>query len=346
MKISKLDKNVEVLIASVGAVQSLYISLYSFFDKKRDLKNFLLAVFFLTITLRIVKSVFWVYFENTPNWFLNLGFAAHSAFGPLLFTYVYYYIFDKKWSSISWLHFIPTLFLTLFIYQLTTDNFWYLGGYKTLLFHQLIYSLLSLGLFVYSLFRKNKFSVSRREWTWLGILTFGTFILQLAYFSNYILGLTPYLLGPIVYGVFVYFLSFFLVKNPQVIQNIRKYKHIKLSENISEIYAVKIEGLMKQEQPFLQPDFTIKKLSEAIKLPTYVVSHTINNSFSKNFSEYINGYRIQEAKRLLNLKEYQNLKISVVAYESGFNSLSSFNIAFKKHTSLTPSAYKKSLLNL
>ena len=63
-----------------------------------------------------------------------------------------------------------------------------------------------------------------------------------------------------------------------------------------------------------------------------MVSLVINKVFAKNFSEFINAYRIKEAQALLKDKSYAHIKISNVAYDSGFNSLSSFNIAFKKVT--------------
>ena len=59
------------------------------------------------------------------------------------------------------------------------------------------------------------------------------------------------------------------------------------------------------------------------------------------FNEYINSYRINEIKNIIKLPEYQEVKISSLAFDYGFNSISSFNTAFKKFTDLTPSQYKK-----
>jgi AraC-like DNA-binding protein len=59
---------------------------------------------------------------------------------------------------------------------------------------------------------------------------------------------------------------------------------------------------------------------------------------NKHFSEFINTYRIDFAKKLL--KETY-LKIEAIAYDSGFNSLSTFNTVFKKETGFTPSKYRK-----
>ena len=71
------------------------------------------------------------------------------------------------------------------------------------------------------------------------------------------------------------------------------------------------------------------------------VSRAINENTQQNFSEYINGYRIKRAKRLLIDKEYRLEKIATVAYDCGFGNVTSFNLAFKSATQLTPSQYRK-----
>ena len=197
----------------MGAAQSLYLSVYGLLSRQRDFKSWLLSLFFLAITIRIVKSLLWVYLDQTPLWLINTGFWAHLVTGPLLYLYVFYFINSKKWSHYSLLHFLPALVLLIFISQLTLSNFWYAGGYSALLYHQMIYGGLSLLVFIIGFSsRKNQIgnrNLTIKGWCWIAILVLGIILLQAAYFSNYILGLTPYILGPVVYGTFVYFLSFF-----------------------------------------------------------------------------------------------------------------------------------------
>jgi AraC-like DNA-binding protein len=70
------------------------------------------------------------------------------------------------------------------------------------------------------------------------------------------------------------------------------------------------------------------------------VSQIINESFRQNFREYVNRYRIEESKRLL-VQPRQILNITGIAYDSGFNSKSAFNRAFKKQTGMTPREYRR-----
>ncbi len=333
-----------MIIGSLGAAQSLYLAVYSLLDRKRNFKNLLLGLFFFSITLRIVKSLFWVYLSTTPNWFLNLGFVAHSAFGPLLLLYAYHFIHDKKWSNLQLLNFLPSVLLLVFMFRLNGENFWYLGGYSALLWHQMGYGVLSIALLGRTFLKPKAFPLKRKDWVWLAILVVGTMAFQLSYFANYVLGLTPYLLGPIVYGVFIYFSSFFLIKNPQLLKRLygpKKYRNINLSKTELKTKTESILHVMATEKPYLDSDFSIKQLAEKTKCPVYVLSFVINTSFSKHFSDFINSYRIKEAKFKLLHPDYQYLKIASIAFECGFNSLSSFNIAFKKHTGVTPSEFKK-----
>jgi len=71
-------------------------------------------------------------------------------------------------------------------------------------------------------------------------------------------------------------------------------------------------------------------------LPLHL-SQIINERCGKNFTDFINSYRLIEAKKKLSSKEYKHLTIMSIAQECGFNSISSFNTAFKKQNHCTPS---------
>jgi len=71
------------------------------------------------------------------------------------------------------------------------------------------------------------------------------------------------------------------------------------------------------------------------------LSQVINENLNRNFFDFVNRYRVEEAKKLLiNLDKSRN-SILDVAFDSGFNSKSSFNMIFKKYTAMTPSQFRK-----
>ncbi|MGX1929956.1 helix-turn-helix domain-containing protein [Flagellimonas sp. 2504JD4-2] len=342
MRTLKLDKEMEVFIAGLGAAQSLLLSVYSFLERKRDFRNLLLGLFFLAITIRLGKSILWVYLDTSPLWLINIGFIAHSISGPALFLYILHFLFSKKWSNWSLIHFVPSLMLAFYIGMLTLDGFWYVGGYSALLFQQIGYSLAGvvvLGIHFRS--RDRNVSLSKSTIIWISSLVLGTAVLQFLYFSNYILGITPYLLGPVSYLPFVYFLAFLLFKNPSLLKNSnqKKQRNIRLEAHQLKDFANQMERLMESKKLYLDPNCSLNKVAKEMKLPPYLISHVVNNALDKNFPDFLNGYRIEEVKIRLLQPEGKQIKIASLAYDCGFNSLSSFNIAFKRSTGVTPSKF-------
>ncbi len=118
-----------------------------------------------------------------------------------------------------------------------------------------------------------------------------------------------------------------------------RYKNSSLDIESSKGLSIKLKSFIEQNKPYLDSQLTLKKLAEMIDIQPYVLSQLINESFDCNFSEFINSYRIEEAKRLLRDPEYKNYTLTAIGFESGFNSKSAFYIAFKNFTGTTPAKY-------
>jgi AraC-like DNA-binding protein len=85
----------------------------------------------------------------------------------------------------------------------------------------------------------------------------------------------------------------------------------------------------------------IDKLSKLISSNRHHLSQVLNQKLGLSFYDYINTYRVNEAKILLTDAARADHKIAAIAYDAGFNSLSAFNDVFKKMTGQTPSQYRK-----
>jgi len=103
----------------------------------------------------------------------------------------------------------------------------------------------------------------------------------------------------------------------------------------------KLLQLMELEKPYLNSELNLVKLAEQMNLSTHQLSFLINNAFGENFFNFINRYRVRKAKELLKDPDYDHFNVLVIAYESGFNSKTSFNNTFKKMTAYTPTEYRK-----
>lgn len=91
---------------------------------------------------------------------------------------------------------------------------------------------------------------------------------------------------------------------------------------------------------FLNPSLGLESLSEELSISPGTLSRLINLQAGKNFSDYINEYRVEEAKRLLADPEFHAYTIVAIGLECGFNSKSTFYSAFRKFTGMTPTAWK------
>lgn len=113
--------------------------------------------------------------------------------------------------------------------------------------------------------------------------------------------------------------------------------------NSSEV--TRIEAHMANNKPFLQHILTLEQLARQLELPTRTLSNIINRHFKQNFFEFINRYRVEESKRLLQDPELAQLTMIEVMAKSGFNSKATFNTFFKKLVGVTPSQYRKQSLD-
>ena len=95
---------------------------------------------------------------------------------------------------------------------------------------------------------------------------------------------------------------------------------------------------------YTKKDLTVVFIAKKLSTNKSYVSQVINEHLGMNFSSYINEYRVKEARRLLTDERYHHLTIESIAGDSGFNSVSAFNNAFKKFTGLTPSFYLNSII--
>jgi AraC-like DNA-binding protein len=107
----------------------------------------------------------------------------------------------------------------------------------------------------------------------------------------------------------------------------------------------KLQQFMMDEKPYLNPTLTIQDVSNTIQIPTRELSILINHQLDQHFYDFVNSYRIEHAKEILQDTAKSKHTILEILYEVGFNSKSSFNTAFKKHTGYTPTDYRKTLLN-
>ena len=112
---------------------------------------------------------------------------------------------------------------------------------------------------------------------------------------------------------------------------------------IKDELSEKILEIMVQSKPYLNPKLTLNELAHQLNVSPHVMSKTLNDSFQKNFFDFINTYRTEAFKEKLDDPKFQNYTFLAVAFEAGFNSKTAFNRSFKRVTGQSPSEYLSSI---
>jgi AraC-like DNA-binding protein len=218
--------------------------------------------------------------------------------------------------------------------------------------------------FIMSIYLINKYreqlkdyqsSIENIDLTWLKILVLGFagvtlvgVVLSLSKVVNLFypvdislqifLGLTTYYADLVL----VCFLLFFSAVNISSIAKVKGQSKSSYEDyEADEEYVDRIIKFMDSEKPYLKSNITLDALSESIDIPARELTAIFNGHFKMNFYEFINNYRIKEAKEILKTDKEQT--ISDVFLAVGFNSKSVFNTFFKKNTGMTPSEFRKQI---
>lgn len=114
-------------------------------------------------------------------------------------------------------------------------------------------------------------------------------------------------------------------------------------DNNEEIAALseRIHQFIRDEKPYLNSRLTLERFATLLQVSPRQASLAINRCFGRNFHEYINSFRVEEAQRLLRDDVDHTRTILEIAQQSGFNSKATFNRIFKLATGVTPTAYRQ-----
>ncbi len=106
-------------------------------------------------------------------------------------------------------------------------------------------------------------------------------------------------------------------------------------------YYKEVCYLMEKEKLYRDPNIKLSTVSERIHISTNYLSQLINTLSGHNFSDFVNNYRIEEVKSKLKHSEFVGYPVLSIGLESGFNSKSAFYNSFKKHTGMSPTAFRE-----
>lgn len=347
--------------------------------KFRPISAFLLAGFFLSQSFVSLHELVlygdqfrYSVLDSSPNWFF-IGSLGYALDGPLLYLYVLSIIRPNfTLNTKHRLHLLPLViyFVFLFLAYYCQDHVvkrQVIGLYLFDLNWQFVTmdTLIKSSRFVYlilSIYLINKYreqlkdsrsNIENIDLTWLKILVIGFalvtlmgVVLSLSKVVNLFypvevslqifLGLTTYYADLIL----VCFLLFFSAVNISSVAKVKDQAKKSYDDYEADAeYVDRIVKFMDVKKPYLKSNITLDTLSEMLDVPARELTALLNGHFKMNYYEFINNYRIKEAKEILKMNKEQT--ISDVFLTVGFNSKSVFNTFFKKNTGMTPSEYRK-----
>jgi AraC-like DNA-binding protein len=299
-------------------------------------------------------------------------------YGPLLYLYVRFMTDpERKFNWLALIHFIPFLafFAVSVIYReipllkdlrsfFTPDRFISLRiVYSTSFFVSVTtYSILSfIEISRHQANLKNLISYTSGVITlnWLKILSISFYV---AFLILFILGglnmignfipFDPYFVVFAFIAIFSFTYSFYGIKQPVIFgqelkilnddrKDAEKYTKSGLKEKQAAEYLEKLITSMETDKPYLNRDLSIHDLAQITGIPRHHITQVLNEKHKKNFFTFINEYRVKEVISRFSDKKNNNYTILAIAYDSGFNSKTTFNSIFKAATGETPSEYRE-----
>ncbi len=338
-----------IVLSSAGLLHGTLFAFYLiFFKKKKNLANLLLGLMLIFMAFRIGKSVLLNFGEDLEPIFIFIGLTFLLLIGPLLRSYILCMTVPNfKLPKSYVLELFP--FVLIFGASLFVTRGWFENSkWAIIVFSSgLIFIYLHLAFYIglaWHCFQEAKKRHIKQQRTksqkavfrWLQLLLVGFILIWGTYVLNILDDNVPYIIGPMVYSVVVYFLSYkaFQLKTTDVDGKVFK-------ENTNNQLFAQVSNLVIGDKLYLEPDLSLSKLSKLLGRSTQQVSLVVNECAKRNFNDYINFYRIQDSKKLLLSAENEKYTIASIAFDVGFSSLSSFNGAFKKFEGTTPSAFRK-----
>jgi AraC-like DNA-binding protein len=295
------------------------------------LSNLMLSGLLVSLALRVGKSVTIFVFPEFMNSLNVVGLLGMAWAGPfaLLFTFALFNSgFQLRWTHV--LHFVPGLVAVVF----ALFGQWMV--YRLFTFHLFLYLVCCTSWLFY---KRAELASDDDAWQWIKYVVAALFVLCI----TFALQLTFY--QPLVYRLIVisatgifYGLSWWAIGHARLFSPVRKQKAVvELYRDVGK----RIGHMFDDERVYVDPTLNVTKLSQLLKVPPYVVSRTVNGSFNKTFSELLTGYRLRHAEELL-VSAGDKYTVEGIAFESGFNTTTSFYAAFRKHHDMTPAQFRAS----
>lgn len=343
---------INIFLLLFGALQGALLSLWFFRNHRKALSNVYMGFFLMAVGLQLTfKVVTKAWLMEQVIYFYGLSYQFPLLAGPL----IYLYTRSKKndtFQSKDLLHFIP--------FGIAALHEWASALHLPNLhihLHSYVQGAIQAAILCVYAYASYKISIPQVK-TFIRAVTIVELliILTLAVMVRYYGQLPDLRLLFLSLTILIYWISYRVIaasapfaepEKPVValkVQNQPKYAHSSLKPEEGDRIEAHLRQLMNQEKLYLEPELTIDILAAKLSTSRHHVSQVLNERLKKTYADYINDFRLEEARQRLSNRANFRFTIAAIALDSGFNSVSSFNELFRKRYHTTPSKYREPFL--
>ncbi len=361
------------IILLLGALQGIILGINLWRgDYPRQKANRWLALLLFFFGYRLITEVLYsVEVIHYKTWLYHAFLDYNWIYGTLIFFYIQSYIdADFKFQRKDWFHFLPVGIEFLLSNYVKTQNFYWDGTRESLSWfgekayvlwmHTPFQIIITGGLILFYVWQSKKLlttyttdntkPVQAEDVHWLNLilkiyLGFIVMVILLAIidysFFNY--AFNPFYRFPTYIGLagITYWLGLqgFAKKNAPILTKTKQQQTYDSEE--LKIVLADLQQAMETDELYKNTTLTLAELAAHLKVKPYQLTQVLNRSLQKSFSDYVNEFRVEAVRQMVNNRTHENYTLLAIAFEAGFNSKASFNRIVKKITGKSPKFLKK-----
>ena len=343
----EISRTLLFFFSALGAFNGVLMGLYFLFiAKPKDLSNRFLGALLIAMSIRIGKSVFFYFIPDLSYHYLQFGLSACLFIGPFLYFYIKSVLDPEGHIRKSWLYhmgiLIPLIVILGIIYPFKTNiDLWRPYFIKGIYLIWLAYAIIA-GYELRSVLKKiiSKGAKMTSLEIWMSSIFIGNILIWAAYYYS---GIMSYILGALLFSFMLYLLILLFVfhrkQDSVLLKKQKKYKNKTIAN--ADALLTKLKEVMESKELYKNPNIKLPDVAKELNVLPHTVSQLLNDNVGQGFPSFLNQYRIEAAKSMLQTNT--NFTLEGIGYDCGFNSKSTFFSAFKKFTGMTPAKFRDSL---